>query len=70
MDKPTTEQYNDARANITMLKDCILYEKQQIDELLDKICSSKERIKIYENSLERNKEIITAYEMYEKYENE
>jgi len=51
MDKPTTEQYNDARANITMLKDCILYEKQQIDELLDKICSSKERIKIYENYL-------------------
>lgn len=70
MDKQTTKQYNDARANITMLKDCILYEKQQIDELLDKICSSKERIKIYENSLERNKEIITVYEMYEKYENE
>ena len=44
--------------------------EKEIDELLDKICSSKERIKIYENSLKRNKEIITVYEMYEKYENE
>lgn len=70
MKKPTEEQYHDSCKNIVSLKDWILHNRRQIDELLDKICDCKERIKVYEKNLKKHEEIVKLYEAYEEYEKE
>lgn len=70
MKKPTEKEYYNSCENIVSLKEWILRNRRQIDELLDEICVCKERIKLYENNLKNHEEIVKWYEAYEEYEKE
>ena len=68
MKKPTKEQYETAKNNISYIKDAICMSRQRQTKLIDELSSERENEKGYLSSLENNKEIVLIYETYEKIE--
>ena len=70
MNKPTIEKYNTAKQDISLFSDWIGQCKQEQDELMDKIAISRQNEKLYKEALEKAKETVLIYEIYEKVEDE
>ena len=70
MNKPTIDEYNEARQNVFLFNDWIRRCKEEQDELMDRIAESRKNEKFYKEALEKVKETVLIYETYEKVDNE
>ena len=68
MNKPTIDEYNEARHNVSLFNDWIWRCKKEQDELMDKISASRQNEKWYREALDKAKETVLIYETYEKVE--
>lgn len=66
--KPTLDEYNQAKSNITFAAHAIQHCRDRRDELIDELAKERENEKSYLQMLEFNKEIVFTYEIYEKIE--
>lgn len=70
MKKPTEEEYGKAVSNVEFFNTNITYSRNEIDDLLDRLCVVRDRVKTYEGELNKNKEIIMLYKIYKECEKE
>lgn len=68
MNKPTIEEYNEAKTNISLFSKWIWGCKEEQNELMDKISASRQTEKWYREALDKAKETVLIYETYEKVE--
>ena len=68
MQKPTKEQYENAKNNISYIENAIYLSRQRQTKLIDELSSERNTEKSYLSSLENNKEIVLIYETYEEIE--
>ena len=66
MNKPTIEEYNEAKKNISLFSDWIWRCKEEQDELIDKLSANRQNEKWYREALEKARETVLVYETYEK----
>lgn len=62
--KPTKEQYEQAKENISYLNNALYLSRQKQTKLIDELSAERETEKIYLSSLENNKETVLIYETY------
>ena len=68
MNKPTIDEYNEAKQDVFLFSDWIYRCKKEQDELMDKISASRQNEKWYREVLDKAKETVLIYETYEKVE--
>lgn len=68
MNKPTIEEYNTAKQDISLFSDWIWRCKEEQNGLMDKIATSRQTEKWYREALDKAKETVLIYETYEKVE--
>lgn len=66
MASPTKEEYEAAMQNVVFLQDAIVRENRRKDDLIDKLCESQKMVKIYKESLNKYKEIMEKYQIYQE----
>ena len=69
MEKPTIEQYKQARENNATLSEWICKSRAKQTNLIDALLEERDREKCYMSAFESNKEIISKYDFYEQVEN-
>ena len=65
--KPSKEQYEQAKENISYLNNALYLSRQRQTKLIDELSAERENEKMYLSSLEKNKETVLVYETYEKF---
>ena len=68
MNKPTIEEYNEAKKNVSLFGDWIWRCKAEQDELIDKLSANRQNEKWYREALAKARETVLIYETYEKVE--
>lgn len=63
---PTRKEYEQAKLNVEAMKKWVHLERKTIDELLDKLISSRRQIKMYEEAIKSRQQVIDTYEVYEE----
>ena len=66
--KPTLEEYNQAKSNMTFASHAIQHCRDRRDQLIDELAKERENEKSYLQMYEFNKEVVFTYEVYEKIE--
>ena len=66
--KPTLEEYNQAKSNITFAAHAIQHCRDRRDQLIDELSKERENEKSYLQMLESCKEIVFIYETFEAIE--
>jgi hypothetical protein len=66
--KPTLEEYNKAKSSITFATSALQQCRARRDELIDALADERQDEKHYLQLIERYKETVMLYEIYEKNE--
>lgn len=66
--KPTLEEYNQAKSNMTFAAHAIQHCRDRRDQLIDELAKERENEKSYLKMYEFNKEIVFEYEVWCKVE--
>ena len=66
--KPTLEEYNKAKLNITFATNALQQCRARRDELIDALNNERKDEKHYLQMIEQYKEIVLTYDTYEKIE--
>lgn len=64
--KPTVEEYNQAKRNITFASNALLFCQGRRNQLLDELIKERENEKHYLKLLEQYNEVVNTYEVFEK----
>ena len=67
--KPSKEQYEQAKKNISYLNNALYLSRQRQTKLIDELSAERENEKMDLSSLEKNKETVLVYETYESLNN-
>lgn len=70
MNKPTKEEYEKAVEEYKQFEKWLELEVEKQNKLLDELIHTRSNIRGYEQYLEKRKEIIQKYQIYEEIENE
>lgn len=68
MNKPTKEEYEKAKKDMSFFNDCICRCKKEQNKLLDELITNRNSEKFYTEALEKVKETILIYELYKDVE--
>ena len=63
--KPTLEEYNQAKSNLSFIAHAIQHCRDRRDQLIDELAKEREEEKSYLKLYEECKEIVFIYETYE-----
>jgi hypothetical protein len=66
--KPTLEEYNQAKSNMTFASHAIQHCRERRDQLIDELAQERADEKSYLEMYERYKEIVFIYDTYEAIE--
>ena len=66
--KPTKEEYDKAKENISMLNNNIELSQIRIMKLIDLLAAEKHSLNTYNSVLDKNKNIVILYEAYNEVE--
>jgi hypothetical protein len=66
--KPTLEEYNQAKSNMTFAAHAIQHCRDRRDQLIDELAKERENEKSYLQMYEQCKEIVFMYEVWGKLE--
>ena len=66
--KPTLEEYNQAKSNMTFAAHAIQYCRERRDQLIDELAKEREEEKSYLQMYEQYKEVVFIYDTYEAIE--
>lgn len=69
MNKPTKEEYEKALKDSECAVNWIRIENKRQEELLDELVIIRNNLKAHKEYLEKRKEIIQTYQIYEEIEN-
>lgn len=67
--KPSKEQYEQAKENISYLNNALYLSRQRQTKLIDELSTERENEKMDLSLLEKNKETVLVYETYESLNN-
>lgn len=68
MNKPTIEEYNQAKSNIDYAQRALFRCRERRNQLIDELVTERSNEKSYMEYLEKQKEVVMIYETYEKIE--
>lgn len=66
--KPTLEEYNQAKSNMTFAAHAIQHCRDRRDQLIDELAKERENEKSYLQMYEQCKEVVFMYEVWDKIE--
>ena len=66
--KPTLEEYNQAKSNLTFVSHAIQHCRDRRDQLIDELAKERTEEKNYLQMYEQCKKVIFIYETYEAIE--
>lgn len=66
--KPTLEEYNQAKSNMTFAAHAIQHCRDRRDQLIDELTRERENEKSYLQMYEQCKEVVFMYEVWYKVE--
>ena len=69
MEKPTLEEYEEAKNNIEFYAECIGWSRNRQTELIDALSEERDQEKSLLISYENAKRVIVAYDIYKQVEN-
>lgn len=62
---PTKEEYEAAMQNVVFLQDAIVRETRRKENFINELCASQKALQIYKDSLNKHKEIVDKYQIYQ-----
>ena len=68
LSKPSKEEYEKAKQEVSYFSECIRLSVNRKNELLDELCAERESEKIYRAAYEKQRDIVRRYEIYEELE--